>query len=102
MKASKWAAALSTTALLTTGLLMGTTSGAYAIPDNCTTSVSGSTASSYCAGGTGEHYVSVVFRHPNPWIPGLQQISGPWKPAGQTSSVTVNLGTIVSVSVIKR
>ncbi|MBB4916175.1 hypothetical protein ACFY19_09870 [Streptosporangium saharense] len=105
MKASKWAAALSTTALLTTGVLMGTVSGANAAPDSCTTSVSGSTGaatgSSYCASGTGEHQVSVVFRHLNPWIPGLQQISGPWKPAGQTSSVTV-VGTIVSVSVLKR
>ncbi|MFD0887015.1 hypothetical protein ACFQ08_20915 [Streptosporangium algeriense] len=101
MKASKWAAALSTTALLTIGTLMSAASGANAAPDNCTVSTSGSHASSYCASGTGQHRVGVTLLHANPSV-GYVYSVGPWVSAGATSTASLPPGTIVSLRTEKR
>ncbi|MER6170031.1 hypothetical protein [Streptosporangium sp. NPDC001681] len=101
MKPRKWATALSSTALLTTAILMSTASTAHAIPDNCITQVAGSTVSSYCASGTGEHQVAVTVLHVNPAVGYVYNV-GPWQPAGVTSTATLPPGTIVSLRVNKR
>ncbi|GAB2958727.1 hypothetical protein GCM10027280_54300 [Micromonospora polyrhachis] len=78
---------LSLTVALATTISVGAASPAVATPTDCSYSVSGYTASSLCASGTGEHRVKVLQRH-------LQYgdailIEGPWKPVGETS--TANL-----------
>ncbi len=101
MTSRKWALTLPAAALLTSALLAGTAPAANALPDNCTTSVSGSTASSYCTSGTGEHRVAVTVLHVNPAV-GYAYNVGPWEPAGVVSSAYIPPGTIISLRVERR
>lgn len=101
MKSRKRAVALSGTTLLAGALLMSTASAAHAIPDNCTTQVAGSTVSSHCASGTGEHQVAVTVLHVNPAVGYVYNV-GPWQPAGVTSTAALPPGTIVSLRVNRR
>ncbi|MGW1410859.1 hypothetical protein [Streptomyces sp. NPDC002403] len=73
-------------AAATVGLMLATAPAAQAAPDNCTIS-SGSSLSSLCTSGTGQHRIHAVL---NPLDPRLPQriILGDWAPVGQTSVVS--------------
>ncbi|MFF3259869.1 MULTISPECIES: hypothetical protein [unclassified Streptomyces] len=66
-----------------TGMLLATAPAAQAAPDNCTIS-SGSSLSSLCTSGTGQHRIHAVL---NPLDPRLPQrvVLGNWAPVGQAS-----------------
>ncbi|GAA5087019.1 hypothetical protein GCM10023259_100460 [Thermocatellispora tengchongensis] len=89
------------TLLASAALVVATASGASATPADCTYQISGQTASSFCASGTGEHRVRVVLRHFNPEI-GLIPITSPWAPVGSVSSTGMPPHQIVSVWVETR
>ncbi|WP_053913208.1 hypothetical protein [Streptomyces sp. TP-A0875] len=74
------AAALATASA---GLLLLTAPTAQALPDNCTIS-SGSTLSSLCTGGTGQHRIRAVLNAPDPRLP-QRIVLGDWAPVGQAS-----------------
>ncbi|SDG64992.1 hypothetical protein SAMN05421505_106122 [Sinosporangium album] len=101
MKLKKWAGMFSAATLLTAGALAGMAGTAHAIPEQCSTTQNGpSSATSYCATGTGQHRVVVAFVHANPWI-GIGVIEGPWADVGSSSTINV-LGTIRHVTILKR
>jgi hypothetical protein len=86
-----------------TVLVVGLAPAAQAIPESCVVTVSGHTAASRCAAGTGEHQVRVRFRFANPQIPGDMWFFGPWAPVGAASEVYLPLGgSIVHSEVGKR
>ncbi|MFF3172266.1 hypothetical protein ACFVQ0_06560 [Streptomyces sp. NPDC057900] len=70
-------------AAATAGLTLATAPAAQATPGNCTVS-SGSSLSSLCTSGTGQHRIHAVL---NPLDPRLPQriVLGNWAPVGQTS-----------------
>jgi hypothetical protein len=70
-------------AAATAGMMLATAPAAQAAPGNCTIS-SGSSLSSLCTSGTGQHRIHAVL---NPLDPRLPQriILGNWAPVGQTS-----------------
>ncbi|GAA3103955.1 hypothetical protein [Streptosporangium carneum] len=85
-------AALSATALLTAGLLIGVASPAHAIPGTCTADTGRTDrVSSYCATGTGEHQIAVSYLHRNGQ---RMEAKGSWASVGQTSYADIN-GTVL-------
>lgn len=96
MNTRRWAATASATLLLTGGLLAGTATSAFAAPENCTASYTGSWASSLCTTGTGEHRIMVLERH---FMPGAGPIlvEGPWAPVGSVSYTKIPPHEIVNV-----
>ncbi|WP_335936441.1 hypothetical protein [Streptomyces sp. PTD5-9] len=84
-------------AAATAGLMLATAPAAQAAPGNCTVS-SGSTLSSLCTTGTGQHRIHAVL---NPLDPRLPQriILGNWAPVGQTSVASNPWGQEYVVSV---
>ncbi|MEV7009485.1 hypothetical protein [Streptosporangium sp. NPDC051022] len=101
MKARTRALALSATTLLAGAFLAAGASTAHAAPENCTVSVSGSYASSYCPSGSGQHQVAITVLHANPSVGYVYNV-GPWQPAGATSTAYIPPGTIISLRVNKR
>ncbi|WP_424862673.1 hypothetical protein [Streptomyces sp. MMS24-I29] len=84
-------------AAATAGMMLATAPAAQAVPGDCTIS-SGSSLSSLCASGTGQHRIHAVL---NPLDPRLPQriILGDWAPVGQTSVASNPWGTAYVVSV---
>lgn len=70
-------------AAATAGMLLATAPAAQAVPGDCTIS-SGSSLTSLCTSGTGQHRIHAVL---NPLDPRLPQriVLGNWAPVGQTS-----------------
>ncbi|MEU8505116.1 hypothetical protein AB0C40_10395 [Streptomyces brevispora] len=68
------------------GMMLATAPAAQAVPGDCTIS-SGSSLSSLCTSGTGQHRIHAVL---NPLDPRLPQriILGDWAPVGQASVVS--------------
>jgi hypothetical protein len=83
-------------ALLTAGTLIGTASGASAVPTDCAVTYGSNWAQSLCTGGTGEHRVSMLQRH---FMPGAGPIicQGQWAPVGTPSYTGCAYHTIVNV-----
>ncbi|GAA3075693.1 hypothetical protein [Streptosporangium carneum] len=103
MNARRRASAACATALLTAAMVAGTASSASAAPTGCSYQVdhATSTASSYCASGTGEHRVFVLQKHFDPSV-GYIPIYSEWAPAGSVSSTHITGHTIISVQVQTR
>ncbi|MFB4290224.1 hypothetical protein ACBI99_21460 [Nonomuraea sp. ATR24] len=101
MPSRKWATGLPAVTLLTTALFAGLAPAAHAVPTGCTTSVNGSTASSHCTGGTGQHQVAITVLHVNPAVGYVYNV-GPWVSPGAVSSATIPPGTIISLRVQTR
>jgi len=80
--------AVSSAAMLTAALVVGTGPGASAAPQGCGYEIVGRIASSHCASGTGWHRIFVMQRHILPDV-GLLPIWGPWQPPGTVSSVQI-------------
>ncbi|MGH8881815.1 MAG: hypothetical protein ACRD0P_31450 [Stackebrandtia sp.] len=79
--------------LLGAAVLLTTGSPAQAIPGGCTISNSGTTYSSNCTSGTGEHRIAV-------WVKFLTSATyhtfhGPWAPVGGTSTTQASCGCTV-------
>ena len=95
------ATTITLSALLTAGTLIGTASGASAVPTNCTVTYGSNWAQSLCTGGTGEHRVSMLQQH---FMPGAGAIicQGNWAPVGSASYTGCAYHTIVNVWVDTR
>ncbi|MEZ0073300.1 hypothetical protein [Planotetraspora sp. GP83] len=98
MSARKWVVAAFATTLLTTGLVVGPASSAFAAPTDCSYQLNTVErwASSYCSSGTGEHRIHVLQKHFLAEV-GYIPIEGPWVPAGQTSWTSITAHTVVNV-----
>ncbi|MFI0417670.1 hypothetical protein [Spongiactinospora sp. 9N601] len=71
-------------AALAIGAAVLAPSPAMAAPTGCTAWLSNGYAHSSCTGGTGQHSVAVTQWHP---YAGVILVTGPWKAAGEVSSV---------------
>lgn len=86
--------------LLGAAALLATGAPAQAIPGSCTTSNSGTTYSSSCTSGTGEHRIAV-------WVkfltsPTYNTFYGPWAPVGGTSTTQATCGCTVQATWIEK
>ncbi|MFJ7193958.1 MULTISPECIES: hypothetical protein [unclassified Streptomyces] len=90
-------AGAATFAAATAGILLATAPAAQAAPGDCTVLSGGSTLSSLCTSGTGQHRIHAVL---NPLDPRLPQriILGNWAPVGQTSAASNPWGAQYVVS----
>jgi hypothetical protein len=96
MKGRRLATLLSLTAVLTASSVIGTASGAAAVPTNCTVTYGSNWAQSLCTAGTGEHRIHMLQQH---FMPGVGPIIcvGPWAPVGAVSYTGCGYHTIVNV-----
>jgi len=85
------------TVIVTAITVVGTTSSAYALPTNCTTTLGAGYAQSLCTGGTGEHRVRLYQKSFNPAV-GYFSCEGPWVPVGTVSRTTCAQHIIVSLT----
>jgi hypothetical protein len=97
----RWAGIVLLSALMTSGTLVVTASGASADPTGCTATNGGNFAESRCTGGTGEHRVVMVQRHFDPTV-GDIRCEGPWVPVGSVSRTACGFQQVISVTVETR